>query len=87
MLHARTVVVLDVLLDLALAQSVGRFVDGHDDLRAVPHHRRDQRGVLGTDLALVEVHQLGEAEHIAVEVHPVVEFALLDVADHVIDRA
>ena len=36
---------------------------------------------------VVEVQQLGEAEHVAVEVHPVVELALLDVADDVVDGA
>src|SRR5438445_728397 len=46
-LHAGPVVVLDVLLDLALAQSVGGFVDRHDDLRPVPHYGGDERGVLG----------------------------------------
>ena len=31
--------------------------------------------------------ELGEAEHVAVEAHPVVELALLDVADDVVDAA
>ena len=84
-LHARTVVVLDVLLDLALPQTVGGLVDRHDDLRAVPHDRRHQRGVLGGDLVVVEVLQLAEADDLGVEAHPVVEPALFDVADDVID--
>ena len=67
-------------------QPVGRLVDRHHDLRAVPHDRRHQRGVLGADLVVVEVVQLAEAEDLGVEAHPVVELALLDVADDVVDR-
>ena len=67
-------------------QPVGRLVDRHHDLRAVPHDRRHQRRVLGADLVVVEVLQLGEAHHVGVEVDPVVELALLDVADDVVDR-
>ena len=36
-LHAGSVVVLDVLLDLALLAPVGRLVDRHHDLRAPSH--------------------------------------------------
>ena len=54
---------------------------------AVPHDRRHQRRVLGADLVVVEVQQLAEPEHLAVEAHPVVEPALLDVADDVVDGA
>ena len=84
-LHAGAVVVLDVLLDLALLETLGRFVDRHHDLAAVPHHRRHQRRVLGADLLVVEVQQLGEAHHVGVEVDPRVELALGDVADDVVD--
>ena len=85
-LHAGTVVVLDVLLDLGLLAPLGGLVQGHDDLRAVPHHGRHQGRVLGADLVVVEVDELGEAHHVGVEVDPRVELALLDVADHVVDR-
>ena len=37
------------------------------------------------DLVVVEVLQLAEAEDLGVEAHPVVEPALLDVADDVVD--
>ena len=53
--------------------------------RAVPHDRRHERGVLGGDLVVVEVDELAEAEHLGVEPHPLVEPALLDVADDVVD--
>ncbi len=85
MLHARPVVVLDVLLDLALLAALGRLVDRHHDLAAVPHDGRHQRRVLGADLLVVEVHELGEAHHVGVEVDPRVELATGDVADDVVD--
>ena len=48
------------------------------------HHRRAEGAVLGGDLVLVEMAQLGEPERF-VERHPLVELADLDVADDVVD--
>ena len=84
-LHAGAVVVLDVLLDLALLQAVGRLVERHDDLRTVPHHGRHERRVLRADLVVVEVLHGGEAEDVGVEADPVGQLALGDVADDVVD--
>ena len=70
-LHARPVVVLDVLLDLALLEPVGWFVDRHHDVGAVPHDRRRECRVLGADLGIVELLELGESEDLAVETDPI----------------
>src|SRR5262249_18822295 len=57
-LHAGPVVAVEILLHLALAQPFGRFVQRHDALAAVPDDGRDERRILGADLALVEMQQL-----------------------------
>ncbi len=56
-LDAGRAVVVEVLLDLALAAPLGRLVDGQDHLVVVPHHRRHEGRVLGRDLVVVEVDQ------------------------------
>src|SRR5262249_3332016 len=86
-LHSWAVVALEILVDLALAQPVGGFVERHDDVPPVPYDGRDERGVLGANLALVEGQELREAERVPAAGDPVVEPAALDVADDVIDRA
>ena len=43
MLNTGTPVGVDVLLNLALSFAVGRFVQGHHDGVAVPHHRGAKR--------------------------------------------
>ena len=83
-LHARAAVRVEVLLDLAALQPGGRLVQRHRHAGAVRDHRRAEGAVLGGDLVLVEVAQLGEAERL-VERHPLVELADLDVADDVVD--
>ncbi len=86
-LHARSHVVVQVFLDLALALALGRLVDGElDPPAAVLHHLGHQGRVLGADVLVVEVQQLAEAHHLVVEVDPVVHLAQLHVAHHVIDR-
>ena len=85
MLHAGRPVVVEVLLDLALAPPVGGLVDGQHDLVVVPHDGRHQRRVLGGDLVVVEVDEGVEAEHLVVVVDPLVEVALLDVAHDVVE--
>ena len=84
-LHAGRAVEVEVLLDLALAATLGRLVDRQHDLVVVPDDRRHERGVLGGDLLVVEVGELVEAEHVAVVGDPVVEVALLDVGDDVVE--
>src|SRR5215831_2132067 len=86
-LHARPVVELEVLLDLALALALGRLVDRELDLAAaVSHHLRHQRGVLGLDLVVAEVDDVRHPEDALVELHPVVHTAELDVSDDVIEK-
>ena len=85
-LHARTVVVVEVFLNLRLAPAGGRLVDRElDAAGAVLHHLRHQRRILGRDLLVVEVHQLREPHRLGEELHPAVHLAQLDVADDVID--
>src|SRR5262249_1096836 len=58
-LCTRAVVELEVLVDLALALTLGRLVDRELDLPlAVRHHLRHQRGVLGRDVVVAEVDHL-----------------------------
>ena len=65
---------------------VGRLVDRElDPAVAVGHDLRHQRRVLGVDDLVVVVDQLGEAEHVAVEVDELVHLAEPDVADAVVD--
>src|SRR3954470_12079291 len=87
-LHAGTAEELEVLLDLALALSLGRLVDRELDLPlAVRHHLRHQRGVLGVDLLVGEVDDVREAHRPFVKLDPVVHPAELDVPDDVVDRS
>jgi hypothetical protein len=49
-LHASTVVVVNVFLYLTLANAIGWLVDGHLDVFIeVSHDDRPQRGVVGVD--------------------------------------
>ena len=85
-LHAGAAVELEVLLDLRSPLALRRLVDRElDPPRAVLHDLRHQRRVLGADVLVVEVNELLEAEHLAVELDPLVHLAFLDVADDVVD--
>ncbi len=85
-LHAGAAVVVEVLLDLALALARGRLVDRElDRMRVVGHHDAHERAVFGRDVLVVEADVAREAEHAAVPVGPLVHLAELDVADHVVD--
>ena len=86
MLDAGGAVVVEVLLDLALAPAGGGLVDRQDDSHAVPHHRRHERRVLRRDGGVVEVDELVEAEDPLVERNPPCERPQLDVGHHVVDR-
>ena len=76
---------VEVLLDLALAATLGRLVDREHDLVVVPDHGGHQRRVLGGDLVVVEVGELVEAEHVLVVADPLVEVAALDVGHDVVE--
>ena len=77
---------VEVLLDLALLLAGRRLVDRElDPAVAVGHDLRHQRAVLGVDDLVVVVDELGEAEHVAVEVDELVHLAEPDVADAVVD--
>ena len=85
-LHARPAVVLQVLVDLRLPLALGRLVDRElDPPGAVLHHLRHQGRVLGADVLVVERDELLEAEHLAVELDPLVHLPFFDVADDVVD--
>ena len=86
MLHPRTAVEVDVLVDLAATPPLGRLVDGELDPPRPPlHHLRHQRRILGGDVLVVEGDELLEAEDGAVEIDPLVHPPLLDVAHDVVD--
>ena len=56
-----------------------------DAAGAVLHDLRHERGILGADVLVVEVDELVEAEHVLVELDPLVHLAFFDVADDVVD--
>jgi hypothetical protein len=86
-LDAGAAVELEVLLDLALALSLGGLVDRELETPvAAHHHLAHERRVLGGDRFVGEVSELTEAETALVELHPVVHAPELDVADDVIDQ-
>ena len=85
-LHTRTVIELEIFIDLRLLLALGRLVDRELDAAvAIAHHLRHQRRVLGADRLVVEREDVGEAQHILVELDPGIHPAQLDVADTVID--
>ena len=85
-LAAGRAIPVEVLLDLALLLARRRLVDRElDPAVAVGHDLRHQRRILGVDDLVVVVDQLGEAEHVAVEVDELVHLAEPDVADAVVD--
>ena len=53
---------------------------------AVRHHLAHQGRVLGLDLVVAEVDDVGHPEHALVELDPAVHLTELDVADDVVDR-
>src|SRR5512133_2820890 len=86
-LHAGSVVELEVLLDLALALALCRLVDRELDLAAaVRHHLRHQSRVLGLDLVVAEVDDVRHPEDALVELDPVVHATELDVTDDMVER-
>src|SRR6266511_2897641 len=86
-LHARTAVELEVLLDLALALALGRLVDRELDLSlAVGHDLRHERRVLRVNLLVGEVDDVRESHRALVELDPVVHPPELDVPDDVVDQ-
>ncbi len=86
-LGAGSEVVIDILLDLALAQSLGRFIDRElDPSVAILHYLGHQGGIFGGDILVIEGHQLTKAHHLVVEVDPVIHLAELHVADDMVDR-
>ena len=79
-------VVVEELLDLALLLAGRRLVDRElDPPVPVLHDLAHQRRVIGVDDLVVVVDELGEAEHVAVEVHEPVHVAEGDVADAMVD--
>ncbi len=85
-LHAGSVVEVQVLLDLRASFRLRRLVDRElDPPRAVADHLGHEGRVVGADVLVVEADDLLEAHHVLVELHPLVHLAFLDVADDVID--
>ena len=86
MLGAGPAVELQVLVDLRLAPGHRRLVEGELHLAGTAgDHLAHQRRVVGGDVVADELGHVGEAHDPAVEVHPLVHVAQLDVADHVVD--
>src|ERR1019366_7783382 len=85
-LHARAVVELEIPIDLRLFLSSGRLVARElDTTVAVRHHLRHKRGVLGRYCLVVERQDVDEAEHVLIELDPLVHRTELDVADAVVN--
>src|SRR5215212_743642 len=85
-LHARPVVELEVLLDLALPLALRGLVDRELDLPApVRHHLGHQSGVLGLDLVVAEMNDVRHPEDALVEANPDVHPTELDIADDVVE--
>ena len=85
MLDAGRAVVLEVLVDLALSASGSRLVDREHDATVVPHHGGCQRRILGMDGVRVEMGETVEAEDTLVVADPVIEGALPDVRNDVVE--
>src|ERR1035437_3254387 len=85
-LHARSAVGLQILVDLALALAGRRLVKGKfDGVRIVGHDNRHQGAVLGRDVLVVEADEAMKSEDAAVVLGPVVHLAEFNITDHVID--
>src|SRR5260370_41651287 len=77
---------VQVFFDLRFTPSLGSLVDSEFDTpAAILHHLGHQRGILGTDCAVVQVNELREAQNTLVECHPLVHLAQLDIAYNMID--
>jgi hypothetical protein len=85
-LHAGTLVEIEILLDLGFPAAFGGLVDGEfDEAVAVGHDFGHEGGVFGGDVVVVEVLVEGEAHDAGVEIDPVVHGVPAYVADHVVD--
>ena len=82
----RVVVPVEILLDLALLLSFRGLVDRHFD-QVIParHHFGHERGVLRTNVLIVEVLEHGESEDLLIPLHPVIHLAFFNVTDCVVD--
>ena len=85
MLHTRTAVIIQILLNLRFAQSIRRFVDGEfDAATSTRHHFRHEGRILGGDVVVIEMDVLRESHHVFVEIDPVLHVSQFHVADAVI---
>ena len=86
MLAARSLIKLQILVDLGFLLSLRRLVERElDPTVSIGDDLGHQRRVLGGDRLVVEGDQLGETEDVGVVLDPLVHGAELDVADAVID--
>src|SRR5215472_12454065 len=86
MLYTGTSIEVQVLLDLRFTPSLGRLVNREFDTpAAILHHFGHQRGILGTDCAVIKVNELGEAQNTLVECNPLIHLTQFDIAYNMID--
>ena len=87
MLDAGTAVKLQILLDLGAPARLSRLVDGKlNSPVAALNHFGHQSCVLGADVLIVEMDQLGKAHDMLIKADPIVHLAFFDITDDVIDR-
>src|SRR5260370_36342698 len=86
MLYTGATIEVQVFFDLRFTPSLGRLVNREFDTpAAILHHLGHQRGILGTDCAVIKVNELSEAQNTLVECDPLVHLAQLNIAYHMID--
>src|SRR5215470_718321 len=86
MLDTGATIEVQVFLDLRFTPSLGRLVDREFDTpAAILHYLGHQRGILGTDCAVIKVNELRKAQHTFVECDPLVHLAQFDIAYNMIN--
>ncbi len=86
MLHPRSAVKLQILLDLRFLPPLRRLVDRklHPPI-PIRHHLRHQRRIFRADVVIVEMLVQLEPHHVAIKIHPPVHLPPTHVAHHVVD--
>src|SRR2546421_12169517 len=86
MLDTGATIEIQELFYLRFASALSGLVDGElDTPAAVLHHFGHEGRVFRTDGTIIEVYQLCKAQDPLIKFNPLIHFAQLDVAHHVID--
>src|SRR5450755_1631989 len=88
MLHARTVVEVQVLFDLRFATASGWFVNGKlNTPTTILHNLGHERGVLRANSPIIKVDKLFEAQHAFKKCYPLVHLPQLDITHNMVDTS